>query len=416
MDTGNKRSVPADYEDYTEDLSFLKMLEIPLLIRILKEEASEEHPMSAALICDRLSEITGLEHSEKTVLRKLQRLVDLQKRIDDSVLEKHLQLSLGGIMIEISNREKGVRHIQNRYYFKPLLDRSDVDMVCGTITSNRYLTMKEKEYLIAREKTLCYGDRYVQDQNPLPGKPHSVQKQLSEQVLKIVNSLYDAIREKYQVEVIYGFYGEDSQRRHHPVLLARNENRPYHLNPYAMIWNDGEYYLLATHRGYTNVSHFRIDRIVSVQPSVNEDDATKNRKREPLPDSLRPFFKRLHGKEEFQTEQYTVTYPLMAVFGKEDLCEAVVECRANAIGVVIDYFGMDLRIMPPMLEHGSEEVDLNGLPQRYVSIRLPKAQYENVRGFCLLQHSIVTVVSPDRLIRDVKEGLLASADKLPEME
>lgn len=80
MDTGNRRSVPADYEDYTEDLSFLKMLEIPLLIRILKEEASEEHPMSAALISDRLSEITGLEHSEKTVLRKLQRLVDLQKK------------------------------------------------------------------------------------------------------------------------------------------------------------------------------------------------------------------------------------------------------------------------------------------------------------------------------------------------
>lgn len=45
MDAGSKRSVPADYEDFTEDLSFLKMLEIPLLIRILKEEASEENPM-----------------------------------------------------------------------------------------------------------------------------------------------------------------------------------------------------------------------------------------------------------------------------------------------------------------------------------------------------------------------------------
>jgi hypothetical protein len=52
MDAGSKRSVPADYEDFTEDLSFLKMLEIPLLIRILKEEASEENPMSAALISE----------------------------------------------------------------------------------------------------------------------------------------------------------------------------------------------------------------------------------------------------------------------------------------------------------------------------------------------------------------------------
>lgn len=415
MDTGGKRSVPADYEDYTEDLSFLKMLEIPLLIRILKEEASEEHPMSAALISDRLSEITGLEHSEKTVLRKLQRLVDLQNKIDDSVLEKHLQLSLGGIMIEISNREKGVKHIQNRYYFKPLLDRSDVDMVCGTITSNRYLSVKEKEYLIAREKTLCYGEKYIQDPSPLPEKPHPVQKQLSEQVLKIVNTLYDAIREKYQVDVIYGFYGADPKKYLHPALLAKNESKPYHLNPYAMIWNDGEYYLLATHRGHTNISHFRIDRIVSVQPAAAEDDAAKNRKREPLPDSLRPFVKRIHGREEFQAERYTAVYPLMAIFGEEDLCEAVVECKANAIGVVIDYFGMDLRILPPVLDHPSNEKDINGGVQHYVSIRLPKAQYENVRGFCLLQHSIVTVVSPDRLVFDVKEGLMASMERLPEI-
>lgn len=237
MDAGSKRFVSADYEDFTEDLSFLKMLEIPLLIRILKEEASEENPMSAALISDRLSEITGLEHSEKTVLRKLQRLVDLQKKIDDSVLEKHLQLSLGGTMIEISNREKGVRRIQNRYYFKPLLDKSDIDMVCGTITSNRYLTTKEKEYLISREKTLCYGDKYIQNQNPLPEKPDNTQKQLSDRVLKIVNTLYDAIRERYQVDVIYGAYGEDTKRYRRPVLLSRNEDKPYHLNPYAMVWN-----------------------------------------------------------------------------------------------------------------------------------------------------------------------------------
>ncbi|MBQ9438043.1 MAG: WYL domain-containing protein [Lachnospiraceae bacterium] len=300
------------------------------------------------------------------------------------------------------------------YCFKPLLDKSDVDLVCGTITSNRYLTMNEKEYLIAREKTLCYGDKYIQDQNPLPEKPRNAQKQLSEQVLKIANTLYDAIRRKYQVDITYGFYGEDPKRNHHPVLLAKNENKPYHLNPYAMLWNDGEYYLLATHRGHTNISHFRIDRIVAVRFAASEDDATKNRKREPIPDSLKPFFKRAHGREEFQAERYTAMYPLMAIFGEADLCEAVVECKANAIGVVIDYFGMNLRIMPPTLEHPSNELDLNGRSQSYVSIKLPKAQYENLRGFCLLQHSIVTVVSPDRLIRDVREGLIASADKLPE--
>lgn len=218
MNAGSKRSILADYEDYTEDLSFLKMLEIPLLIRILKEEATEKQPMSASLISDRLSEITGLEHSEKTVLRKLQRLIDLQNKIDDSLLEKHLQLSLGGVIVEVSNRAKGVKHIQNRYYFKPLLDKSDVDMVCGAITSNRYLSPKEKEYLISREKTLCYGDRYVVDPSPLPEKPGTKSRDVSDRVLNTVNVLYDAIREKHRITIVYGFYESDPKKLGRPVL------------------------------------------------------------------------------------------------------------------------------------------------------------------------------------------------------
>ena len=201
-----------------------------------------------------------------------------------------------------------------------------------------------------------------------------------------------------------------SRRRLRPALLPKNEDRPYHLNPYAMLWNDGEYYLLATHRGHTNISHFRIDRIVSVRPAAEEEDATKFRKREPLPDALKPFVKKVHGREQFQAEQYTAVYPLMAIFGEKDLCEAEVECRANAIGVVIDYFGMDLTILPPAREHPTEEG-----AQRYVRIRLPQAQYENVRAFCLQQHAIVTVVAPDHLIRDVKEGLRSAAERLPEI-
>ena len=96
------RPLIPDYEDYTEDLSFLKQLEIPLLIRVLKEQASKEHPMSARKISDELSIISGLDHSEKTVLRKLQRLILLQKNIDDTVLEKNLYLSLGGKLVEVS--------------------------------------------------------------------------------------------------------------------------------------------------------------------------------------------------------------------------------------------------------------------------------------------------------------------------
>lgn len=408
----DKKSSNPDYEDYTEDFSFLKQLEIPLLIRVLKERASREHPMSARRISDELSAISGLDHSEKTVLRKLQRLIALQKNIDDTILEKNLYLSLGGKLVEGSAISKNTRnnlHTQARYYFEPLLDQSDVDMICGTISSNRYLTQKEKEYLIARQQTLAYGDKFAVGEEPLPEKPTRKKDGSSSRVLAIVNQLHEAISKQIQVEIIYGAYEASDKKPGVVELKPRNLKKPYLLNPYALLWNDGEYYLLATHKGHTNPSHFRVDRIISVGNIHPLEDATQFIEREKIPDSLTPFFKRVRGKYEFLDEKYTTTYPMMAIYGEKDFCRCVIECKANAIGVIVDYFGTDIQLFPPQLVHDPKETDINGKPLSYVSIRLPYAQYDNVKAFCLLQQGVVSAVSPERLVRDVSEKLMENA-------
>lgn len=361
--------------------------------------------MSARKISDELSIISGLDHSEKTVLRKLQRLILLQKNIDDTVLEKNLYLSLGGKLVEVSGKTRNSMRTQTRYYFEPLLDQSDVDMICGTITSNRYLTQKEKEYLIARQQTLAYGDRFAIGEEPLPEKPERKKANSSSRVLSIVNQLHEAIKKQIQIEIIYGAYGINETRPGTVELKPKNSKKPYDLNPYALLWNDGEYYLLATHCGHTNPSHFRVDRIVSVKKACSKDDATKFVKREKLPDSLKPFFRRVNGNYEFLDEKYTITYPMMGIYGEKDLCRCIIECKANAIGVVVDYFGTEIQLLPPQLSHDTLETDMNGNPVSYVGIRLPYAQYDNVKAFCLLQQNIVSAVSPERLVQDVRESL-----------
>lgn len=408
-DIGKNISGP-DYEDYTDDLSFLKQLEIPLLIRVLKEQASREHPMSARRISDELSALSGLEHSEKTVLRKLQRLLKLQAAIDDTALEKNLCLALGGVLKEVSGKNRDSLRAQSRYYFEPLLDRSDVDMICGTITSNRYLTQKEKDYLIARQQTLAYGDRFANDDRPLPERP-SRKRDGASKVLEIVNRLHEAIHRQLQIEVIYGAYGASDKKPGTVELKPKNLKKPYRLNPYALLWNDGEYYLLATHSGHTNPSHFRVDRVLSADYVRQPDDATKLAAREKIPESLAPFFKRGKGGYEFLDEKYTTTYPLMAIYGEKDLCRCIIECRADAIGVVVDYFGTEIQILPPQLPHDAQEKDIGGRPPSYVGIRLPYAQFDNVRAFCLLQQEIVSAVAPERLVREVGGRLAEDADQ-----
>ncbi len=402
----------ADYEDYTEDLSFLKQLEIPLLIRVLKEHASKENPLSARKISDALSAVTGLDHSEKTVLRKLQRLMALQKRIDDTVLKKNLYLSLGGRLAEVSAKTPGGSRAQARYYFEPLLDQSDVDMICGTITSNRYLSQKEKEYLTARQQTLAYGDRFAESDRPLPEKPAKKKDGDSSRVLRIVNRLHEAISRQIQVRILYGAYGASEKKPGTVELKPKNTGKPYLLNPYALLWNDGEYYLLATHKGHENPSHFRVDRIMEAEFNRREDDASRYTEREKIPDSLRPFFKKVKGTYEFSDGAYTTTYPMMAIYGEKDLCRCLIECRSDVIGVVVDYFGTEIQLLPPRLVHEPEES--GGVSSSYVCVRLPYAQYDNVKAFCLLQQEIVSAVAPERLVRDVGEKLAEDARRYRE--
>ena len=95
----------------------------------------------------------------------------------------------------------------------------------------------------------------------------------------------------------------------------------------------------------------------------------------------------------------------MGIYGEKDLCRCIIECKANAIGVVVDYFGTEIQLLPPQLSHDTLETDMNGNPVSYVGIRLPYAQYDNVKAFCLLQQNIVSAVSPERLVQDVRESL-----------
>ena len=395
----------ADCEDAGGVLPFLKHLEIPLMIRVLKERASGERPMSARKISDELSAITGLDHSEKTVLRKLQKLTALQDSVRDTELGKILYLSLGGRVAEVSGKTGDHPRAQSRYYFEPFLDQSDVDMICGTITSNRYLTQKEKDYLISRQQALASGKRPAAEERPLPEKPAGKKDGGSARVLSIVNRLHEAITKQIQVKIIYGAYGISEKKPGTVELKPKNRKKPYVLNPYALLWNDGEYYLLATHRGHTNPSHFRVDRILAVEKVCRPEDATQPAAREKLPDSLKPFFRRTGGVYEFLDEKYTTTYPMMAIYGEKDLCSGIIECRSNAIGVVVDYFGTGIRLLPPRLDHDPQETDLNGNPITYVAIKLPYAQYDNVKAFCLLQQGLVRAVAPDRLVQDVGEKL-----------
>lgn len=322
---------------------------------------------------------------------------------------------------------------QKRYYFEPLLTNSDLDMICSALMSSRYLSEDEKNYLLARLSVLKSGyDEADRDLirtalfgslplgTPSPLNPLPVKSPLPSEnsmMLSHIMTVYEAIQNEYQLEVIYGMYDfrdRSSRVDFHP----RNADKPYILNPYAMMWNEGEYYLIATHKGYENPVHFRIDRIIDAKIHTKDKKSKKNGsmirvpvKRNKIPASLTQFFHRRNNRRVFDSIAYTNKYPSMKIYGRENLTDCCFECTDISLQILIDCFGTGIRLGRTPVIHPENEVDINGRPLHYITATVTGVQLENAIDFAVEHSNTLTLLSPDELVKEVRDRIRAMYEK-----
>lgn len=90
----------------------------------------------------------------------------------------------------------------------------------------------------------------------------SADKVYNEQILNNVSVIDEAIEKKRKISYIYNNYGKD--KKLHPVLA---DGKPVvrTVSPYAMVANNGRYYLKCNYEEYNNVINVRIDKITDIQ-------------------------------------------------------------------------------------------------------------------------------------------------------
>ena len=106
------------------------------------------------------------------------------------------------------------------------------------------LRKKGNKYFSAKVSHICH----VQD----------LQHTDNKQVVYSLDIINDAISEKKKISFVYNRYGKDGK------LFPRRTER-YIVNPYQIVANNGRYYLIGNYDTYSNISHYRIDKMTSVQ-------------------------------------------------------------------------------------------------------------------------------------------------------
>ena len=376
------------------------------IVYILKTYSSIEKPLTKKEVADKVSKLINLDMEkntadsentiERTVGRRLSELEMMGNLFGGNTKNSFVADSFYKVM---GGRVRSVNERPVKFYFESILEPGEVSMICAAVESNHYLSDDEINYLVQRE---CVALGYREDENyypidikegkvnKLPKKPvanetENLPPSKASVTLKKIAILQYAIRKQLKIKVVPGTY----ETRNHKICFVPKSDTASVLNPYAFVSQNGQYYIIVTHEGYDNPTHYRVDRLYSVELCRNEDEGARTRykKRDEVPLKLQRFFFR-GGK--FKADEYTATYPLMAYYGDAGVKKCQFLCYRDAITVAIDYFGV------------GESVNVQDVDDDFVKFTV-LADYDNVKRFCIQQYSIVKPLAPKELVLETKQ-------------
>lgn len=388
-----------------------------LIIHVLKTFSSKDSPISIPEISNGIYTITGQIYSINTIKRYFYDLLDIMTANTDygnmNQMLNAFIYAYGGYVREIHNTSNK-NNSGNRYYFDPLFSVGDINMLSSTITASRFFNNEEKEYFYSRLRTLkpySFNDELYNNcdstlKDNINTNAHIILSEQHDQInnvnsttvkppkqkklLHIIQSLDISIRKRQQITIRYGSYNYDDSRLDHLRLMDRNKE--YVLNPYALCWNNGSYYLICTNIGSDTPYHFRVDRILNVTITGDVADA--------IPSSLSSFFK----NNRFDVNEYTRTHPYMAIYDTSDRVNCTFEIYADSLSILVDYFGRNIRLTKTDIE----KTDKNGKSFPLLKAEIFDVEYSCLRTFAIQHHNTMKVISPTRLIHDLRNELINS--------
>ena len=309
-------------------------LKLLYLLDYLQHNTDEAHPAHAAALLEHLA-ARGIRAERKSLYDDIRALEDY------------------GITICRKRGRSGGYYVERRDFELP-----ELKLLVDAVLSSRFLTPKQSMTLIRKLAALssAHEGELLRRQIVLSGRP----KTESEEGFRNIDTLQEAITANSQVGFRYFDWGVDRQKHFRP--------REYTASPYALLWDDENYYLVA-HSERHGLTHYRVDKMADIRLTGVVRTVT---------DETRSLNPAAYSRE---------------VFGMYRGQRQLIKLRFdNALaGVVIDRFGREIMLIPEDSEHFvlTTEISLSPNFMGWLSsfagratILFPPAAVEEYRNFC----------------------------------
>lgn len=311
-------------------------LKIVYLMKILLEKTDETHRITMPEIIAEL-ESYGIRAERKSIYSDIE------------------NLRLFGMDIIGEQRDRSYcYYVGNRQF-----ELAELKLLVDSVQSSKFITAKKSNELI--KKIEGFASKYEASQ---------LQRQVyvSERIKTMNESIY------YNVDTIHTAIGANSkitfqyfQWDVHKQMVLRKNGALYEVSPWALSWDDENYYLIAFDSKENKIKHFRVDKMLHIE--------VKNDKRE--------------GKEQFNKFDMAVyAKKTFGMFGGEERTVKLL-CENSLAGVMIDRFGKDLFLIPTDESH--------------FTVRVNVAVSRQFLSWVIALGEGVKIVEPESVVEQMKE-------------
>lgn len=307
------------------------------LAQIMQEKTDDEHWITMPEI------IRELEKYEITAERK---------SIYDDIR------ALEELGIEIEGEQRG------RLYYYHVVGRqfelAELKLLVDSIQSSKFITARKTTQLIKKLESFCSEHEakqlsrqvFIQDRI----------KTMNESIYYSVDAIHNAIAENKKIKFQYFNWNIKKEQ------VLRHDGAFYCISPWALSWDDENYYLIGYDSEANLIKHYRVDKMLKI--SVVNDEARE-------------------GKElfaRFNTADYAKKN--FAMYGGDE--ESVtIELDNDMCSVFIDRFGKDITFVPKDADH--------------CTLRLNVAMSSHFISWIFALGPKVRIAGPESVLKKVRE-------------
>ena len=269
-------------------------LKILYLMKMLLDETDPEHPMNASEIADKMNRrYNYTTYNRKTVYSDIERL-------------RTFGLSIG--------QTKGANF---GYFIKDrVFSLAELKLMVDAVQSSKFITKGKSVELIRKLETLTseHNARFLKREVYIRNRI----KSSNDSIYNNVDAIHSAINDNRQIQFQYFEWTVEKS------LVPRKSGEFYIISPWALTWDDENYYMVGYDAEAEMIKHYRVDKMKKTRET----------------DKIR------QGRELFMNfDLAAFARKTFGMFGGEEK-ELTLECENQLVGVVIDRFGQDIILVP----------------------------------------------------------------------